>query len=765
MEKTCLLSKCVSHESTRIDTNSGHSVREDSCQFVDNKNTTVRDIAFSCDDNGAKFLRVTVWSLLNNYRGETPLRINVFEGFGGHSPENKAKLQEIVDSFNAKVSHESLPIDLSAVSHESPRIDTNISVPRAIREDSCQFVAQKPFEAKFSVRYHNVEPFLEPYRDLILNRAGSRWNVFTWTPIFAPQILSDATGNIVHLDIDMLVNADISTLFELNLNDVGHESSRISANPIRENPCQSVDKPEPYLIAAVAEYGKGDPVITEAVWGTGILPPTVTRYFNTGTIVFNAAACRAERTWEKILAWYRDHYDIADRIEQDAWNALYHDRTFLLPLKWNFHDRLIKSYPKRDPRLPLWQGNPPAECLDAALHPAILHFWGPKKPWKPCHRPYRKLYHAAMRAVGQTPPKDGWLARLHDGKHTRDLAKVNRLYRMMIGKAAPQSLAKSVKRAVLCPFEWLGIGLGVLILSNLPHRLMLALCDAASAMLYACDGHGRRLALENLRIVRGLRPLGERPVRFDPEKAAYDPTPAEAKVVRRSYRNMARTVGHVFWTLRDAKARVASVGEMDARARRFLAANRPAVTVSAHVGCWEILSQLAYLAGHEMMSVAKDIGTPAMTRLLMRARESIGQEIVPAAGAFRPLLKGIRGGKSLGLLVDQTVSPLDGGVWVRFLGRPLCVSAAPAFFAAKAKAPIVVAWSRPLKDGRYRCTCVDEIAAAEAADVWATTQRCATDLERVIRRHPSCWVMNYDFFRFYPKPKELEALRAREART
>ena len=368
----------------------------------------MRDIAFSCDDNGAKFLRVTVWSLLNSYRGTESLRINVFEGLGGHSPESKAKLQAVIDSFNAK-----------AVLGSS-RMGTE-----EIRENPC------PSVSKFSVRYHNVEPFLEPYRDLILNRAGSRWNVFTWTPIFAPQILSDATGNIVHLDIDMLVNADISPLFELNLDDGGHASSRLDTNPIRENPCQSVDKPGPYLIAAVAEYGKGDPVITEAVWGTGILPPTVTRYFNTGTIVFNAAACRTERTWERILAWYRDHYDIADRIEQDAWNALYHDRTRLLPLKWNFHDRLVKSYPKRDPRLPLWQGNPPAECLDAALHPAILHFWGPKKPWKPCHRPYRKLYRAAMRAVGQTPPKDGGLAWLHDWKHARDLRQIANLQRQL----------------------------------------------------------------------------------------------------------------------------------------------------------------------------------------------------------------------------------------------------------------------------------------------------------------------------------------------
>ena len=325
-------------------------------------NTTVRDIAFSCDDNGAKFLCVTVWSLLNSYRGDAPLRINVFEGFGGHSPASKAKLQAIVDSFNGP----------------------------------------------YSLRYHNVEPFLAPYKDLILHREGSRWNVFTWTPIFTPQILADATGNVIHLDIDMLVNDDISPLFELDLD----------------------------LIAAVAEYGKGDPVITEAVWGKGILPPNVTRYFNTGTIVFNAAACREERTWEKILAWYRDHYDIAERIEQDAWNALYHERTRLLPLKWNFHDRLIKSYPKRDPRLPLWQGNPPAECLEAALHPAILHFWGPKKPWKKCHRPYRKLYHAAMRAVGQTPPKEGLLNWWHDFKTRRNLMEIARLRASLVGKKA-----------------------------------------------------------------------------------------------------------------------------------------------------------------------------------------------------------------------------------------------------------------------------------------------------------------------------------------
>ena len=333
----------------------------------------MKDVAFSCDDNGAKFLRVAVWSLLKHYKGDEPIRINILEGFGGHSAENKAKLQEVVDGFNRSTNR-----------NESQRI---------IRSDSLKFG-----DKRHVVRYIDVEKTIEPYADLIMNREKSRWNVFTWTPIFTPMLLADATGNVAHFDIDMLFNDDVSKILDLDLGD--------------------------NLIAAVAEYGNGDPVITDAVWGKGILPPEAERYFNTGTIVFNAVKCREEKPWEKILAWYREHYDIADRIEQDAWNALYWTRTKLLPLRWNFHDRLVKSYVKWDVSARYWQGNPPRECLEAALDPAILHFWGPKKPWKVSHRPYRKLYHEAMHAVGQVPPREPFLAPLYDFINTLNLRKI-----------------------------------------------------------------------------------------------------------------------------------------------------------------------------------------------------------------------------------------------------------------------------------------------------------------------------------------------------
>jgi lauroyl/myristoyl acyltransferase len=313
---------------------------------------------------------------------------------------------------------------------------------------------------------------------------------------------------------------------------------------------------------------------------------------------------------------------------------------------------------------------------------------------------------------------------------------------------------KKVKRVLRRPFEWVGIGLGLLIFSNLPRGWMLGVCDFVSAVMYRFDDKGRRRSLANLRVIYGkikcdgILRLAE----------VYNPTMAEEKIIRRSYRNMARTVGHAFWTCRNAVKRVKQAGEMSSAGKKFLAENKPAVTVSGHIGCWEILSQLALLEGHPMMSVAKDIGTGGMTKLLMKARTSIGQEIVHASGAFRPLMQGLKEGKSLGLLVDQVVDTKDGGVWVKFFGVPITVSAAPAFFSAKGKAPIVVAWSRPLKDGRYRCEVVTSYKPEDARDIRGMTQKCIRDLESIIRRHPSAWVLNYNFFRNIPDEKTKAVL-------
>ena len=60
---------------------------------------------------------------------------------------------------------------------------------------------------------------------------------------------------------------------------------------------------------------------------------------------------------------------------------------------------------------------------------------------------------------------------------------------------------KEFLRKLRRPFEWAGIGFGLLVFANLPRRALLAVCDFASAVMYACDRRGRALSLRNLRIV------------------------------------------------------------------------------------------------------------------------------------------------------------------------------------------------------------------------------------------------------------------------
>ena len=303
---------------------------------------------------------------------------------------------------------------------------------------------------------------------------------------------------------------------------------------------------------------------------------------------------------------------------------------------------------------------------------------------------------------------------------------------------------KSLKHALLWLPEWLAIAIGLLLLTSLPRRAMFATCDLLSRLMFRFDRRGRRHAEDNLAVMF-------------PQSALLKSSAARERIIRRSYRNMARTIGYAFWTFRSARRRAAETGRVEPRLAELLAAHPQVVAVSAHLGCWELTSQMATLAGHSMISVAKNIGTKGMTKLLMRARRAIGQEIVPAEGAFKSLAAAVKAGKSLGLLVDQHIRAEDGGVELEFFGQPYRVSPAPAFFAAKRKLPIVIAWARPERGGTYAVELLDFIRGDEARDLKGTTRRVTATLERAIRRRPDCWALNYNAFGDRPQAQRKEA--------
>ncbi len=286
---------------------------------------------------------------------------------------------------------------------------------------------------------------------------------------------------------------------------------------------------------------------------------------------------------------------------------------------------------------------------------------------------------------------------------------------------------KKVYRVLRRPFEWFAIWLALIIIPPLPLSGILKLSRRLADCGYLFDRRGKAVARANLRLMFSSRMT---PVR-------------ERALIRRSYRNMARVLVNVIWMSRDTRVRLADQVSFDPRVLEALRLHRPAVTVSAHLGNWEILSQACVANGIPMMSVSKEIGSPEMTAHLIRLRSTIGQQLVSAEGALRPLLYALKHGTSIGLLIDQHTSIREGGAWVTLFGAPAGISMAPAALARKTKAPIIFAWSRPLKDGRYRIEPGHVFLPDPNVGDAERAQQLASAFERVIRRHPSLWCLNY----------------------
>ena len=130
------------------------------------------------------------------------------------------------------------------------------------------------------------------------------------------------------------------------------------------------------------------------------MPNEANVYFNAGVLVLNLEAFREENLLSRIVDWYRAHREQATRLDQDTLNALFWNRTVWLPARDNHCDGWLERQLRQNASDAYWRGCPPQEILEAICDPEVLHFWGPRKPWKWNHRPEGRRYEAVLRETG-----------------------------------------------------------------------------------------------------------------------------------------------------------------------------------------------------------------------------------------------------------------------------------------------------------------------------------------------------------------------------
>ncbi len=274
----------------------------------------------------------------------------------------------------------------------------------------------------------------------------------------------------------------------------------------------------------------------------------------------------------------------------------------------------------------------------------------------------------------------------------------------------------------------------------LAHRAgprVLARVGGTVGDLYLATGRRRREILEfNLRL------------------AFPGMTPADRK---RLGREVARHFGRVLLDgLRLQKATPETLlAQVDVVGRKHLDAalerGRGVFLLSAHIGSWEVAALTAGLLVPQGFAVVnRPLDNPLLEAELARFRALFGNRALGKENVTREMLRQLRRGGAVGILIDQRTLKEE-GVLVPFFGHPAWTHPVLGKLALRTAAPVVPIWGLWEGPGRYTVrfdppTFPDELPEPERDEV-ALTARFTAQIEAVIREHPAQWLWFHDRWR------------------
>jgi lauroyl/myristoyl acyltransferase len=274
-----------------------------------------------------------------------------------------------------------------------------------------------------------------------------------------------------------------------------------------------------------------------------------------------------------------------------------------------------------------------------------------------------------------------------------------------------------------------------------PPRWMLRGFEASARGLRAI-GAGRYVIADTAgAITYALQPPRKRRVcAHQHSRAAGGLAAREARRrARASYRSYARMIVDTLWIHAIRNEEMFEHGHLGGVRHLHEArdAGRGGILVLVHFGSWDIAASMALAAGHAVTSVMAPVGPPSVTSTLAWSRRAKDMELFAPEFAARGLIRALRRGRLIGLLVDIP----EGGptTTVDFCRGPVRFSTGPASLARLTGAPII-----PVSCWRTGCRYIVDVhepwhPSPGAEDDASVMQRIATELEPGPLRIPEQW--------------------------
>lgn len=266
------------------------------------------------------------------------------------------------------------------------------------------------------------------------------------------------------------------------------------------------------------------------------------------------------------------------------------------------------------------------------------------------------------------------------------------------------------------------------VVRRLPRRLVLALGRALGRLWGSLDRRHLEIAAANLR-------------------AAF-PEWDEARVrttARGVYAHFGAVILDLLWMEGRPVEELLALADLEgfehlARAR---AAGRGAVAPSAHLGNWEIQAVASGPRLGGVASIARPLDNPELDRRLVALRTSTGNSVIYKRHALGQVMRTLRDGGIVAILIDQNMQAKD-GIFVRFFGRPACTTTVAAALARKTGCAVVPVRCVLQPSGRYRMVYEPPVEWTRTDrpddDIAALTQQLTSIVEGWVRETPEQWL-------------------------
>jgi KDO2-lipid IV(A) lauroyltransferase len=175
--------------------------------------------------------------------------------------------------------------------------------------------------------------------------------------------------------------------------------------------------------------------------------------------------------------------------------------------------------------------------------------------------------------------------------------------------------------------------------------------------------------------------------------------------------------------------------------------------LTAHLGNWELLTLAHRLTGFRLAIVVRRLDATWVEALVGRLRDGASVAVVDKRDAVRPVLKALRHGWMVAILLDQNATRRE-GVFVPFFGHLASTSRSIATFAVRTSTPVVPLFIRRQPDGRHVVTIEPALVGRAGVPVEQSitdlTRGCTRAIEDAIRRAPEQWLWMHARWRTRP---------------